>query len=354
MPQRPRLIIDEKRCRRNIERIVHKAARTSTEFRPHFKTHQSHEVGNWFREAGVTGITVTSPEMAEYFVQDGWKDITIAFPFYPGMIKKLNTLSQNCAVRLFINSVEDLKMVHRQIKQPVSFYVELDAGYGRSGMPVSNPDAIHRLIQSADSLDSVRFHGFYIHDGGTYRARNRGEILKRIEGSLNALRLFKSEYPTSKTSLGDTPSASVLNSFEGLDECTPGNLVFYDRMQVAIGSCTPDDVALFAELPVAQVYEAQNRAMIHGGAVHLSKDSIEVGNKQVYGQRISGYPDSVELIEGSILTALSQEHGTLTGVEGLRAGDWITVMPIHSCLAANLFSHYETLDGRIINKRVLS
>lgn len=354
MLQRPRLILDENRCKRNIERIANKAALTGTEFRPHFKTHQSHEVGNWFRDAGVSGITVSSPEMAEYFAQDGWTNITIAFPFYKAMTDKLNSINKKCSLRLFINSVEDLKFIEKHLERDVSFYIELDAGYGRSGLSVSEPDAIYEPIHAAGYSESCRFHGFYIHDGGTYKAGNREEILIRTQISLNALQKFKKEYPAAKISLGDTPSASVLESFEGLDECTPGNLVFYDRMQVSIGSCSPDDVALFAELPVAQIHTGRNSAIVHGGAVHLSKESLLVENKQIYGQRVSHTPEEVKLIESSCLTALSQEHGTLTGIEGLKADAWITVMPVHSCLTANLFSHYETTDGRIIKKRLLS
>jgi len=354
MLQRPRLILDERRCKRNIERTAHKAALSGTEFRPHFKTHQSHEVGNWFRDAGITGITVSSPEMAEYFVQDGWTDITIAFPFYRAMIDRLNSLSKKCSLRLFVNSVKDLKYIEKHIETPVSFYIELDAGYGRSGITISNPDAIHDLIRAARSCSLCKFHGFYIHDGRTYKAGNREDILNRTIGSMDVLHAFKKVYPAAKISLGDTPSASLIKSFEGLDECTPGNLVFYDRMQVVIGSCTPDDVALFAQLPVAQIITGQNRAIIHGGAVHLSKDSLNIDSRQIYGQRVSHSPQTVRLVEDSYLTALSQEHGTLSGIDGLNMADMITVMPVHSCLTANLFPHYETPDGRIINKRVLS
>ena len=354
MLQRPRLILDENRCKSNIERIAKKAAHSGTEFRPHFKTHQSHEVGNWFRDAGVTGITVSSPEMADYFAQDGWTDITIAFPFYKAMTDKLKSLSIKCSLRLFINSVEELRFIEKHLERNISFYIELDAGYGRSGLSIDAPDTIHELIHESGSSDTCRFHGFYIHDGGTYKAGSREEILDRTQISLNALHMFKKEYTSAKISLGDTPSASVLESFKGLDECTPGNLVFYDRMQVSIGSCSPDDVALFAELPVAQIHSGRNMAIIHGGAVHLSKESLLVDNKQIYGQRVSHKHDEVRLIDGSFLSALSQEHGTLTGIEGLNADSCITVMPVHSCLTANLFSHYETPDGRIIKKRILS
>ena len=46
--------------------------------RPHFKTHQSTEIGKWFKQKGLLNY-VSSISMAEYFSNE-WNDITIAFP----------------------------------------------------------------------------------------------------------------------------------------------------------------------------------------------------------------------------------------------------------------------------------
>ena len=45
----PTLLLDKKKCIQNIQKIVNKAKRNQVKFRPHFKTHQSIEVGNWFK-----------------------------------------------------------------------------------------------------------------------------------------------------------------------------------------------------------------------------------------------------------------------------------------------------------------
>lgn len=60
--------------------MVDKARKLGVKFRPHFKTHQSRLIGGWFREEGIRAITVASVSMARYFMDDGWEDITIAFP----------------------------------------------------------------------------------------------------------------------------------------------------------------------------------------------------------------------------------------------------------------------------------
>ncbi|RLD73544.1 MAG: alanine racemase, partial [Bacteroidetes bacterium] len=78
--QTPTLILNKALVLENIQFMAEKARKHHLSFRPHFKTHQSAEIGNWFKDAGVDKITVSSVSMAEYFAKHGWKDITIAFP----------------------------------------------------------------------------------------------------------------------------------------------------------------------------------------------------------------------------------------------------------------------------------
>ncbi len=84
--EKPTLILDESRARRNLARMAAKARQQGVRFRPHFKTHQSVEMGGWFREEGVSSITVSSVDMAVYFAQAGWDDILIAFTANPRQV----------------------------------------------------------------------------------------------------------------------------------------------------------------------------------------------------------------------------------------------------------------------------
>lgn len=333
--------------------MAERAAAAGVDFRPHFKTHQSTVVGNWVRDAGVSGITVTSPSMGAYFARDGWRDMTIAFPFYPGMIRELQELEQLAALRLFVNNTEQVQLINRDLQNRTMIYIEIDAGYGRSGVPAGDSETIDALIKMISKSEKTEFHGFYIHDGGTYAARSESEIEKMIKPSADALVRLKSDYPEARISLGDTPSASKSDRIHEMDEITPGNFVFYDWMQVNIGSCSLDDVALFALLPAAQSIADGKKAILHGGAVHLSKDTIQVNGSTTYGQAVELNSDKTEAIEGTYLSALSQEHGTLTGYNHVQH-DPVWICPVHSCLTANLFSHYTTSDGKKIEKRVLS
>ena len=49
---KPTIVLDELRVRSNIRRMAHRARQNQVRFRPHFKTHQSAAIGEWFRERG--------------------------------------------------------------------------------------------------------------------------------------------------------------------------------------------------------------------------------------------------------------------------------------------------------------
>ena len=161
-----------------------------------------------------------------------------------------------------------------------------------------------------------------------------------------------------KLSVGDTPACSVLDDFTGVDELRPGNFVFYDLMQLRGGACTVDDVAVAVACPVVGIHPERNELVLYGGAIHLAKDHLV---------RPDGSPDfgAVALLTdqgwgaplaGAWLRSLSQEHGILRATPetfaavfgGLQVGDLVAVIPVHSCLTADLLKRYLTLDGEWI------
>lgn len=352
--QQPILILDIQRCKRNIKRMAGRAEKADTIFRPHFKTHQSKTVGRWFHEIGVTGITVSSVSMAQYFADDGWNDITIAFPFHYQLIPGLQKLENRSNLRLFINSKNDLDLLEHALANSFKFYIEIDPDYGRSGIKWNNTELIQNIITYSKKLNKPHFHGFYIHDGRTYQSNSEKEIRDAINPVLDILVDLKKQFPEAVISLGDTPSASKSDRLYLLDEMTPGNFVFYDYMQVQIGSCSLNDVAMFAVLPVGQTFPNADRTIVHGGAVHLSKEYLVNKGEKNFGQVINySLENSISEHKELFLTSLSQEHGTLNGLPTNSDG-FVWVCPIHSCLTANLYHYYHSPKGEIIEKRVLS
>ncbi len=121
--KKPTLIVDKKRCKKNIEKMVSKAKKNNLIFRPHFKTHQSSKIAELFKEYGINKCTVSSVEMAEYFAENGWKDITIAFPFNILEINEINKLLiRRQYICFLLSSIFNLWMLKITLNSLLIFY----------------------------------------------------------------------------------------------------------------------------------------------------------------------------------------------------------------------------------------
>lgn len=358
---RPQAVVVEQNCRNNIKKLKAKALNNKADCRPHFKTHQSYMVGNWFKEEGITAITVSSPQMATYFMHYGWSDITIAFPFYKTQIHDINSLVRNISIRLFVDQVDKCRYLSSNLEHPVDIMIEIDAGYNRSGLPYQDLANINKLITEINILPNISFIGFYIHDGGTYSAKGKSDVQRIIERDLKAFRFLRKHYPNATYGIGDTPSCSLVDNLSPATEISPGNLIFYDLMQIEIGSCSFNDIGLLVRVPVVQEKIDSDECIIHGGAVHFSKERLIIDGNETFGQPVLvNDEEQISKIEDTFIKSLSQEHGIVSGLRALKEAyktdtlKELWVCPVHSCLTANLFDSYITLNNKPIDKRVLS
>jgi D-serine deaminase-like pyridoxal phosphate-dependent protein len=354
----PTLLLDKQKCLSNISMMAEKARKNNVIFRPHFKTHQSHEVGRWFRSFGVDKITVSSVKMAEYFANDGWKDITVAFPANIHEKDRLNRLAEKITLNLLVVSPETVDHLGKEILPPINVFVEIDTGYHRTGVAPENAALLDAILNRIEAYPHVTFKGFMTHDGHSYKIRNdKKAILNIHQHSLAIAQALKEKYSSQYShiifSMGDTPTCSVAETFTGVDEIRPGNFVFYDFTQVAIGSCTPEQIAVAMACPVVATYPERNEVVVHGGAVHFSKDSLAQPDGNIFGKVVHLSKNGWSTEEtGMYIKSLSQEHGIIHAeknqVENIQVGDWLGVLPIHSCLTADVMKGYKTLEGETV------
>ncbi len=352
----PTLILDEEKCRRNIQRMADKANRNNLIFRPHFKTHQSHEIGRWFRAYGVDKITVSSLNMALYFMEDGWKDITVAFPMNILEIDKINSLASKIKLNLLVESVDALDLIKDKLKHPIHLFIKIDTGYHRTGIHFSSTDRIDAILAVINATQKLTFDGFLCHPGHSYAAKSTAELSSIHADTVSKLQLLKSRYPNAMLSIGDTPTCSIVEDFSGVDEIRPGNFVFYDLVMQHLGVCHYDDIAVALACPIVALHPDRNEVIIYGGGVHFSKDRILDDKLGIYyGQIVQqldqGWGNPIEEV---YLKKISQEHGTVKCSENFikqcTLGSLLYVLPIHSCMSANLTKSYLTTSNRTISK----
>jgi len=354
----PHLLLNTEIARSNISRMLTKCKDNNIVYRPHFKTHQSAEIGELYRELGVDCITCSSFKMASYFADNGWTDITVAITVNQYYADDINALASKINLNILVEDVAVINELEAQITSPVGLFIKIDAGYHRTGVDVEDFDQIKKLLGALKLCKNLIFIGFLGHAGNTYDARGKEQIIDLATPAMHqfvALKVFlKDEFPLMQLSWGDTPSCSVLEHFEGIDELRPGNMVFYDYVQSIIGSCELPDIAVCMKVSVIAVHPKRNQVIVHCGAVHLSKDRVELPDGTIsFGKvvEIDGNSWDINKEVGEVI-ALSQEHGTIRVgddlMHSIKPGDTLAILPVHSCLTVNLMKEMYTNSGQKI------
>lgn len=350
---RPTLVVDRTRAEQNIARMSAKAAASGVRFRPHFKTHNSVAVGEWFRAVGATAITVSSVEHATRFADAGWDDITIAFPLVTRAIPAIRELASRVRLGVLLDSPEAAAAL-AGVHAPLEVWVDVDAGYGRSGIAWDDPARLAEVATAVERLGRHRLRGVLTHSGQTYHAPSPAaieaiwaETATRLRGARDVL-AGTTGAADLEVSVGDTPGCSIVPRLDGVDEVRPGNFVFYDLQQLAVGACTEADLALAIACPIVGVYPARGEAVVHGGSVQLSRDAAPgPGDGENHGRLAVVEADGWRLLpaEDGFVRGVSQEHGVLrcspSVLDQLRVGDLAFIVPAHACLPANLIRYWQ-------------
>ncbi|WP_113906903.1 alanine racemase [Aliidiomarina celeris] len=355
---RPSVLVDRSKAQRNINTMQAKAAQARVALRPHFKTHQSIEIGQWFGTPAHTPIAVSSVTMAQQFAEHGWRNIHIAIPLNPRELPALNSLASYCELTLTIEHEDTLATLQR-LRHPVHVVVEIDTGYGRTGLDWQQHPRIRSLLNALAAIPQVHQRGVMVHSGHSYGAEGEAGIQRvHNESSARLMELLQmlpkpeaaDEQRGFRVSVGDTPTCSRMSSFPGATEIRPGNYVFYDLQQKYIGACEWSDIALAVACPVIARYPERNEVVVHGGAVHFSKDAVETPEGRIFGQVMhrTEHGWGAPLGEAQVI-GLSQEHGKIrmpaSMVRSLKLGDLLVIVPAHSCLTMAAMGDFTAFDS---------
>ena len=352
MFNKPTLILDEVKCRANIKAMVEKTKDLGIAYRPHFKTHQSAEVGQWFKDYGIDKIAVSSVPMAQYFADNGWTDITIAFPYVKQQVETLAHLASRVTLNLVVSSVENAEALIKTISHDVNVLIEIDSGQGRTGFQPYDLDGIEEVVAKLNTSKYLTFTGFLTHAGHSYNTPAKEIEALNLE-TISRFVLLRNQYPNAILSYGDTPTTVMASKFMGVDEFRPGNNAFFDMQQASNGICTPHQIAVGLACPIVARYPERNLIAIWGGAVHLSKDFYtEMSGNKSFGAICKLHNDGTwsQPIEGLYLESVSQEHGmvrasSIKAMETLKEDDSLVVLPAHSCLTVDCMGAF-WINGR--------
>ena len=360
----PVALVDLDRLEKNISDMATRAREGGVNLRPHIKTHKCIEIGKKQLQAGAQGITVSTLGEASAFAKAGFTDITYAVPLASDKFEGVREISEITHLNVLVDHpivAKNLGLFCKENQLELDVLVKIDCGYPRCGIDPSSPVAITLVREIADH-SLLNFKGILTHAGHSYEAKTVAEIKTIAKHEQDIMVRFSQTLKKEDVrmtpevvSIGSTPTARLADTFhEGITEIRPGNYVFFDYTQVALGSCDVTDCALTVLSSV--ISKNEGRVIIDAGATALSKD---LGPRHIdpnagYGKIIEDY-DAGLLDKGSIIESLSQEHGKIsTSGErnlGFSHSSRVHILPNHSCLTANLFDYYYVVRGVSVVER---
>jgi D-serine deaminase-like pyridoxal phosphate-dependent protein len=360
---KPQLLIDLEQAQINIQSMLQKARQSRVVFRPHFKTHQSHEIAEMYRDAGISAITVSSVDMAAYFAAAGWQDILIAFPVNILQIEHINKLAAQVHLALLVDNLESIMFLADHAQHSMDIWIEVDTGLHRTGIWWQDFEQILTCAQQIKDSPQLILRGILTHAGHTYQAASPQDVILRAQASRSAMLEVKQylqdhDYSEVQVSIGDTPGCRLLSDFNGVDEIRPGNFIFFDLEQWQLGVCKAEEIAVAMACPIVSKNARRREMVLYGGAIHFSKEPLMYQDEAIYGfmaEKVGCHFSGI-LDDGRLLHT-TQEHGVLRVSDCIfqqyQIGNTVLIYPVHSCLTVQAMGEYRDIrTGKMISTMV--
>ncbi|OAH11768.1 DSD1 family PLP-dependent enzyme [Streptomyces jeddahensis] len=354
-PDTPFAVVDVHKTRRNIERLQARADRLGVTLRPHVKTAKSLDVAALMHGDTPCPVTVSTLAEAEAFADGGYTDITYAVGIDPHKLPRvIALLRRGVRLRILLDSVEQASFVaeaSRQAGIPIPTQIEIDCDGHRGGL---KPDApalpeAGRILHDAGCLDGVLTHAGESYFAYTAEEERLAAKNERDTAVAAAERLRAAGLPVDTVSVGSTPTAHAAEDLTGVTELRAGNYVFFDLVMAGLGVCQVEDLALSVVVTVIGHRPEYGWIVTDGGWMAMSRDRGTAVQAQDQGYGLVTDLNG-NLVPNLVMTAASQEHGTLTARDGadlpdLPVGTRLRILPNHACATAAQHRGYHVIEG---------
>ncbi|MFB6981829.1 DSD1 family PLP-dependent enzyme [Streptomyces scopuliridis] len=354
-PDTPFAAVDVHKALRNIERLAERADRLGVTLRPHTKTAKSLEIVALMHGGAPCPVTVSTLAEAEAFADGGYTDLTYAVGIDPRKLPRvIALLRRGVTLRVLLDSREQATFVAdaaREAGLAIPAQIEIDCDGHRGGLRTDAPGLVDigRILHGAGCLDGVLTHA-----GESYFAHTREDQRLAAENERDtavaaAERLRAAGLPVGTVSVGSTPTAHAAEDLTGVTELRAGNYVFFDLVMAGLGVCRVEDLALSVVVTVIGHRPEYGWIITDGGWMAMSRDRGTAVQTQDQGYGLvldlAGNP-----VPNLVMSAASQEHGTLTARDGaqlpdLPLGTRLRILPNHACATAAQHRGYHVIDS---------
>ena len=354
------MLVDHGRMSQNLRRMQDAANARGLRLRPHAKTHKSISMAQRQIAGGAIGICCAKLGEAEVFADAGVENIRLPYPLNPANSDRVVDLLGRTRLSFILDHADVAAGWSRAMTaagRTVDVLVKVDVGLHRCGIDPDAANAADFVVRVAE-LPGLSFRGLLSHAGHGYHATSEEELetIARSEAAILttlAAQVRNCGVEIEEVSVGATPTARFSLQQDGLTEMRPGNYVYYDRTQVALGSAQWDDCALTVLARVVS-RPSGDRIIFDSGSKTLTNDLARGFTPTPgYGAVLTSIHGTQTPDDGLVIERLSEEHAAVRvrdGDSSLQPGDLVRIVPNHSCVVSNLVESLWIVDGEDVQE----
>ncbi len=375
----PCILVEKRRLETNLQKMQEKANANNVTLRPHTKTHKSVALAKQQLSLGAGGITVAKVGEAEVFMDDGLKDVRIAYNVI-GKEKyaRLLALMKKGRVSFCVDTLEgaqDVSDFFEAAGEQAEVLIEVDCGYGRCGVRWDQEQSV-AFAKTVSKMPGLKLVGILTHAGNSYAGpkldgESLDDSLQRVSNeerdrmidfaiTLQNAGVTEARPNTSgdgfEISIGSTPSMKHFQNSEKagftITEIRPGNYPFNDAIQHALTVASLKECALSVYATVVSKQrnsDGSERLFLDAGRKVFTADQ----GYETKGYGIILYNAKVmHALPHATISGLSEEHGwvKVPGASTLEVGNTVRVVPNHACVVVNNLDNFYLVDGNEVVK----
>lgn len=359
----PALLLDRERFEHNLALMQRHLAGLGVPLRPHLKTAKSIEVARRVMAPGEQRAMVSTLREAEFYASRGVRDLIYGVGITAAKLQRIGALRHETGadVAVVLDSLDQAQAVaswSRANHDPLPALIEIDVDGHRSGVVLG--DGAELIAIGRALVDGgATLRGVLTHAGASYAldrpeelataARNERDMAVKGAELLRAAGL-----PCPVVSMGSTPTVTFATDLAGITEVRAGVYMFGDLVQVGIGTCSLNDIALSVLATVIGTRPDKGWIIVDAGWMALSRDRGTQSQRLDYGYGLVCTEHSVPYPDLIVLD-VNQEHGVIglrpgsgAKVPMLPIGSLVRILPNHACATGGQHDRYQVVSGDIV------
>ncbi|WP_302770859.1 alanine racemase [Anaerotignum lactatifermentans] len=349
----PAVLLDLDIVEKNLQTYQQACDKYKKSLWPMVKTHKSSYLLKKQMELGAEGFLCGTIDECEMAVEAGVGKIMYAYPpANPKNISRLAALAHKADIIIRIDHLDVARMLESTAdKEGITFFYSIivDMDFHRFGIA---PSKVVAFAQEMKQFSHLKFFGISTHPGQVYGCTTQEErqTVAKLEietmGSV-AADLKAAGFTDFFVTSGSTPTFTLTVDQPEIQIYHPGNYIYHDAIQIALGSATEADCSL-SVLATIISHPSEDVYLCDAGAKCLGLDQGAHGSAAVTGFGIvKNHPELT-------VYGLSEEVGKIkvNGTTSLKIGDKIQIIPNHSCSSANLTSWLVGVRNDMVTEQI--